>query len=152
MSDRIGVMSGGRILQIGAPREIYNQPASRFVANFIGETNFLDGEVVAITGDVATIALAAGAVAVPAAGLDAGQKVTLAIRPEQVRIDHAEGLSAVVTGNVYFGTDTHCHLKLEGGAEIVARLQSAASDATPLGEGTPVRVSFAPGAVQVLRD
>jgi spermidine/putrescine transport system ATP-binding protein len=152
MSDRIGVMQGGRILQIGPPREIYNQPANRFVADFIGETNFLDGEVGAIAGDTATIELAAGSVTVRSAGLDRGQKVTLAIRPEQVRIGEAEGLPALVTGNVYFGTDTHCHLELSGGAGVVARLQSAADDATPLGEGTAVRVSFTPGSVQVLAD
>ena len=45
MSDRIAVMSKGKILQIGSPRDIYDRPSERFVANFIGETNFLEGEV-----------------------------------------------------------------------------------------------------------
>ncbi len=152
MSDRIGVMRGGRILQIGGPREIYNQPANRFVADFIGETNFLAGEVEAVEGDLATIGLPCGSLTVPATGLGQGQKVTLAIRPEQVRIGEAEGLPAMITGNVYFGTDTHCHLELAGGAEIVARLQNAADDVAALDEGTSVRVSFAPGSVQVLQD
>ncbi|MEZ5863524.1 MAG: ABC transporter ATP-binding protein [Geminicoccaceae bacterium] len=152
MSDRIGVMRGGRILQIGGPREIYNQPANRFVADFIGETNFLDGRVAAVAGELATIELASGSLTLRSTGLDPGQKVTLAIRPEQVRIGNAEGLPAVVTGNVYFGTDTHCHLELAGGAGIVARLQSSAVEAATLGEGTAVRVSFAPGSVQVLQD
>ena len=151
MSDRIGVMRGGRILQIGGPREIYNQPANRFVA-FIGETNFLDGRVAAVAGELATIELASGSLTLRSTGLDPGQKVTLAIRPEQVRIGNAEGLPAVVTGNVYFGTDTHCHLELAGGAGIVARLQSAADEAAPLDEGMAVRVSFAPGSVQALQD
>ncbi len=152
MSDRIGVMQGGRILQIGGPRAIYDHPANRFVADFIGETNFLAGEVEAIADGLATIRLACGALTVRAAGLDRGRKITLAIRPEQVRIGNGEGLPAVVTGNVYFGTDTHCHLELADGTGIVARLQNAADDTASLDEGTALRVSFAPGAVQVLRD
>ena len=51
MSDRIAVMSAGKILQVGTPRDIYDEPANRFVADFIGETNFLEAEVVAVDGD-----------------------------------------------------------------------------------------------------
>ena len=60
MSDRIAVMSKGRILQIGTPRDIYDRPAERFVANFIGETNFLEGEVRRSAQGKARIALAVG--------------------------------------------------------------------------------------------
>jgi spermidine/putrescine transport system ATP-binding protein len=151
MSDRIGVMSGGKILQVGGPREIYNRPASRFVADFIGETNFLPGAVAGVEGSDATITLPSGSVTVHAANLAPGAQVTLAIRPEQVNIG-AEGLPATVVANVYFGTDTHVHLRLDDGSEIVARLQSAADHATTLVEGSTVRVSFTPGAVQVLGD
>jgi len=78
MSDRIGVMSQGALWQVGTPHEIYEQPVNRFVADFIGETNFLEGEVVGEqvrigTGDLLDVTLSGHAGA-----------VTLAIRPEQV--------------------------------------------------------------------
>jgi spermidine/putrescine transport system ATP-binding protein len=149
MSDRIGVMRSGRLLQVGSPREIYNHPVDRFVADFIGETNFLPGRVegraVRLTsGDV--VALPDGAAAL------AGE-VTVAVRPEQVRLC-AEGedgaIAATVTDTVYFGTDTHCHLRLRDGTGLVARLQSPPSGDVGLGRGATVGVRFVPGAVQVL--
>ncbi len=60
MSDRIAVMSGGRVLQIGTAHEIYDRPTERFVANFIGETNFLEGDVVGETGEGLQVKLASG--------------------------------------------------------------------------------------------
>src|SRR5690606_7589502 len=61
MSDRIAVMSAGKILQVGAPREIYDRPAERFVADFIGESNFIDAEVVSAETDRAIVRLSSGA-------------------------------------------------------------------------------------------
>jgi spermidine/putrescine transport system ATP-binding protein len=154
MSDRIGVMSEGRLLQVGAPREIYNRPVDRFVADFIGETNFLTGRV-----DGGAILLPSGArLEAPAhvrGGLQDGGQVTLAVRPEQVRIEapgDAGSLPATVTETVYFGTDTHCHLRLGDGTEIVARLQSPPSGDVGLAPGAAVGVRFAQDAVQVLGD
>ncbi|MGL6208419.1 MAG: ABC transporter ATP-binding protein, partial [Paracoccaceae bacterium] len=105
MSDRIGVMSAGKLQQVGSPRDIYTRPLNRFVASFIGETNFLEGQTVP-----GGVRLGCGAV-VEAVGAKAGA-VTLTVRPEHVRIEGAEagGVPAVVTSLVYFGTDTHCHL------------------------------------------
>src|SRR6185369_13515806 len=60
MSDRIAVMSKGRILQVGSPRDIYDRPAERFVANFIGDTNFLEGDVKSSNASKARVALLAG--------------------------------------------------------------------------------------------
>jgi spermidine/putrescine transport system ATP-binding protein len=144
MSDRIGVMKSGKLLQIDAPREIYNRPVNRFVADFIGETNFLTG-----SGDGAAVRLASGDV-VPVSATGA---VTLAVRPEQVRLVKAgEGIAATVTETVYFGTDTHCHLALGDGTAVVARLQSPPSGDVGLSKGTKVGLRFADGAVQVLGD
>ena len=147
MSDRVAVMRDGRILQVGNPREIYTRPVDRFVADFIGETNFLsatiNGKKVRLTtGD--TIA---------ASGVEAhteGAAVTLAIRPEQVRVGDKGGLAATVAETVYFGTDTHLHLTLGDGSELVARLQSPPSGEIGLAPGAKVSVSFTEGAVQVL--
>jgi spermidine/putrescine transport system ATP-binding protein len=148
MSDRVGVMSAGRLQQVGSPKDIYTRPVNRFVASFIGETNFLPA-----IRDGALYRLDCGIrVAAPLA--QAG-KVTLTVRPEQVRIvaaDEAEAIPARVENLVYFGTDTHCHMVLPDGAAIVARLQSPASGEAGLTGGQTVGLRFAPGAVQVLED
>ena len=145
MSDRIGVMSSGRLLQVGRPREIYNRPVNRFVADFIGETNFLTGE-----GDGAVVRLSSGD-RIPAIG--AHGAVTLAVRPEQVRIvSPGEGMTATVIETVYFGTDTHCHFELSDGTEVVARLQSPVSGDVGLKAGEKVGIRFAENSVQVLGD
>ena len=147
MSDRVAVMRDGRILQVGNPRDIYTRPVDRFVADFIGETNFLSATI-----DGKKVRLATGDT-VAASGVEAhseGAAVTLAIRPEQVRVDDKGGLAATVAETVYFGTDTHLHLTLGDGSELVARLQSPPSGEIGLSPGAKVSVSFTEGAVQVL--
>ena len=149
MSDRIGVMSAGHILQIGTPRQIYTRPANRFIASFIGETNFLTGT---LRGTVVALD-AGGQVRIADSGKAAGP-VTLAVRPEHVRIvptNTAGSLPATVKSQVYFGTDTHCHLAV-GDTEVIARLQSNPGGDPGLAVGTRVGLSFAPDALQVLGD
>ncbi len=149
MSDRIGVMSAGKLQQVGTAKDIYNRPKNRFVASFIGETNFVPatreaGGVRLATGDLLEIA-----------GSDGAARVTLTVRPEQVRLgdpSDAGSISATVTNLVYFGTDTHCHLALADGTEIVARQQSNASGEISLQNGQRVGLRFAPGSVQVLEE
>ena len=113
MSDRIAVMSAGRIQQIGSPREIYGRPVNRFVADFIGETNFLPATV---AGAVATLP---GGVTIPVGPARQGP-VTLAIRPEHLRLDPEGPLAAQVDHAVYFGTDSRLHLRLADGATLIA--------------------------------
>ncbi|WP_433990339.1 Spermidine/putrescine import ATP-binding protein PotA (plasmid) [Pseudoseohaeicola sp. NH-UV-7] len=147
MSDRIAVMKSGTILQIGSPRAIYNHPVDRFVADFIGETNFLSGSI-----ENSQIRLSSGELLDGEIEGRAGA-VTLAVRPEQVRIGSAGdngGLLATITDTVYFGTDTHCHMLLSDQTEIVARLQSPPSGDIGLTRGEKVRLRFEPGALQVL--
>ena len=147
MSDRIGVMSAGKLQQVGSPRDIYTRPVNRFVASFIGETNFLPGHTVP-----GGVRLGCGAV-VEVTGMRAGA-VTVAVRPEQVRIEPAGsgGVPAVLRSLVYFGTDTHCHLALADGAEVVARVQNPTGGDVGLAVGQAVSARFAPGAAQVLED
>ncbi|MEM7075567.1 MAG: ABC transporter ATP-binding protein [Pseudomonadota bacterium] len=148
MSDRIGVMRDGVILQIGSPRDIYNKPVNRFVADFIGETNILKGVV-----EENQVRLTSGDL-IEAAGLNGaanGADVVLAVRPEQVRIGEG-ALQASVANTVYFGTDTHCHLRVSDDTEIVARMQSPPSGDVGLHEGEFVRFDFVPGSVRVLED
>ena len=148
MSDRVGVMSAGKLQQVGSPRDIYTRPVNRFVASFIGETNFLPA-IRAAEG----YRLGCGSVlAVAGAKAD---KATLAIRPEQVRLTpagDAGAIPATITNLVYFGTDTHCYLALADGAEVVARLQSPATGEAGLARGQEVGLRFEAGALQALED
>lgn len=87
MSDRIGVMDGGRLLQVGTPEEIYSQPSNRFVADFIGQTNLLDAMVI----DRETVTLANG-IRIPAASQVApGTRVNVSLRPEQAILHRLGG-------------------------------------------------------------
>ncbi|OFW62306.1 MAG: hypothetical protein A2135_09280 [Actinobacteria bacterium RBG_16_67_15] len=82
MSDRIGVMNEGRLLQVGSPQQIYEQPTSRFVAGFIGEINLLPATVV----DHESVRLAGGRLVAATTGTPAGQEVTVAVRPERLSL------------------------------------------------------------------
>ena len=149
MSDRIAVMSGGKILQIGTPREIYAHPTNRFVADFIGETNFIRARV---QGGKAIVG---GEVEVPLPAAPAQGEVTLAIRPEHLRLvakGTAGALTATVGDAVYFGTDSHVHLTLGDGTGIVVRQQTDPDGREGPAPGSVLGVSFPPAAVQVLED
>lgn len=156
MSDRIAVMSAGQILQLGTPHEIYHAPAERFVADFIGETNFLNLRVVSASAAQAQLALPEGRItpARVARGLTpaAGDIVSAVIRPEQAQLGDpgAADLDATVTGSVFFGTDTHIHLTLADGQPFTLRRQNS-PDTIPLAPGTRVGLTLAPGALQVLK-
>ena len=104
MSDRIVIMREGRIVQIGAPRELYDAPSNRYVADFVGKSNFFPGRVTAV-GDLAQVALDAGPTLCgrPASALAAGAAVSVSLRPEEIGLsrlapDPAEGhATAAVT-------------------------------------------------------
>ena len=150
MSDRIAVMSAGHLQQVGTAREIYNHPINRFVASFIGESNFLPATV-----EGAKARLKAGGLVEVSGAKGQTGPITVAVRPEQVRIVAAgepDALPATITNLVYFGTDTHCHVDLADGTEVVARLQSPATGDAGLERGGKVGLRFAPGAAQVLGD
>ena len=135
LSDRVAVMRGGVIEQVGAPREIYDRPVSEFVAGFLGASNFLDGQVVSREGGIALIETAGGRVRVVAESAPVGAKVRLAVRPERVRMNHAdgEGLSAQVRSIVYRGSVTHYYMDGAGGP-LLAYAQNAAAGEWAIGE------------------
>jgi spermidine/putrescine transport system ATP-binding protein len=149
MSDRIGVMQSGELLQVGDPRTIYTRPANRFVASFIGESNFLQGK---LDGDAMILDAGPRLSVEKGDNAPASGKVTAAIRPEQIRIstDDADGIPAVVRDTVYFGTDTHCVVALSDGTEVTIRLQSPVSGNVGLQSGAEVTLKFEPGALIVL--
>jgi spermidine/putrescine transport system ATP-binding protein len=156
MSDRIAVMSAGKILQIGTPREVYEHPSDRFVASFIGETNFLEGDVRGLSDGVATIELPGGATLLASANdiAKAGARATIAIRPEHAALS-APGdtaLEGTLENIVYSGNDTHFHVKLRSGAPFVVRSQSRRGGPERLSVGDAVGLALEPNAAQVLRD
>jgi spermidine/putrescine transport system ATP-binding protein len=158
MSDRVAVMNLGRILQVGSPREIYDHPAERFVADFIGDTNFLSAEIVALDGGRARLRLSSGrevAADLPEGSARTG-RVTATVRPEHASIEAASGpacaLEGTLTNIVYFGTDTHYHVELADGAAFMVRSQNLRDSAETYRTGQQVGIAFKADAVQVLRD
>ena len=122
MSDRIAVMSKGRVQQLGTPVEIYERPSNRFVADFIGESNFLEGKIKTLSKDDACVfipELNAELNGIPVSkGLAVGEEVTVSIRPEKVHISekalNQNSFKGKVTNTVYIGTDTHVYVDLKG--------------------------------------
>jgi spermidine/putrescine transport system ATP-binding protein len=119
MSDRIAVMSSGRVLQLGTPSEIYEQPRTRFVADFIGETNFLVGEIVSLEGGRATVDCGGARIWADCGSATArGAQVTVAIRPEKIRLgtqatsETPNCFPVHVEHIVYVGTDTRFDVRL----------------------------------------
>ena len=156
MSDRIAVMQGGRILQVGSPLEIYERPAHRFVADFIGEINFIPGTTVAGDDGRQHVMTASGdRVACHAADIRSGESVTLAIRPERAQLS-AVGTSGTLPGTieqvVYIGTATVYQIRLRGGDLFTLRQSNIDGGGQALAAGTAVAVSLPPAAVQVLKD
>jgi spermidine/putrescine transport system ATP-binding protein len=157
MSDRIAVMSAGQILQVGSPTEIYEHPTSHFVADFIGETNFLEGVVIAHNGATARVRLSSGVEREATAPSEAAHsgKVSLAVRPERVSLNRPHDGAALggrVANVVYVGTDTNYHLQLEDGSTFLVRLQNRLGAKAPFAEGDPVAIEIDDHALQVLRD
>ena len=130
MADRIAVMNHGRLEQVGTPAELYERPANPFVASFIGETNLLDGELVAATGPEWTVRLADGTVVrgtpAAAAGRTAAvaSRVRLAVRPERIALAPAGagGVTATVTDVIYAGPTLIYLLRSEHLPEITVRV------------------------------
>lgn len=138
MSDRIAVMNDGRIEQVGEPLEIYERPYNRFVADFIGETNFIPGEVVQNGTAETTVGLGDGVQiqARAANDVDAGREVTVAIRPEKISLhlntpaDKRMHVPAIVEEAIYIGTDTRYTVRVAERHLVVARIQNVNSDLT----------------------
>lgn len=148
MSDRIAVMSAGKIQQIGAPRDIYTRPVNRFVADFIGDINILRASIGAGRAQIAGVDFALDDQA-------PSRLASIAVRPEQLRLvprGSKDSIGATVTRSVYFGTDSHIHMTLNDGSEMVARLQTDAAQDNNFAIGTEIGITFAPHALQVLED
>jgi spermidine/putrescine transport system ATP-binding protein len=153
MSDRIGVMNAGRLLQVGAPEQIYETPANRFVADFIGETNFIDGTVAA-PGEVT---LPDGTLVRAHTRSAAGTAVTLTLRPEKIQLwpeatDPGESnrLSGTVKRRMYFGDSLY--YEVDFGFAVVDARQENAPGVHRFEEGERVLATFDPSAAEALTE
>ena len=158
MSDRIAVMNGGRVDQIGSPREIYEHPTTPFVADFIGSLNTLEFRVDELVGDFAVMRLGlTDRMVVPVgAGARPGESFRIAVRPERVQIGRAESppstggswLAGTVAEIVYLGMYTQFHVGTAAGRVVSHRL--ADEVIAPLESGSGVAVSWEPEYASVL--
>jgi ABC-type Fe3+/spermidine/putrescine transport system ATPase subunit len=144
MSDRIAVMAAGRIAQLGSPADLYERPASRWVADFIGQSNFIDGIV-----DAGGIRLASGErINHPAGAFAAGTAVTLVVRPEKIRILPPEmapadvRLVGTVREAIYVGHATRIGALLADGNAISIDVQNR-GDTPRVVVGDAVRLGWA---------
>ena len=124
ISDRVVIMKDGNIMQQGSPTEIYEQPNCRFVAQFIGKANFIEGELKGRDGEAALVEVDGSIIPVPRPGampgLNIGDKCCIVVRPESVELSEEEGpLSGVVKRATYYGAKIEYEIERNGQSIIV---------------------------------
>jgi spermidine/putrescine transport system ATP-binding protein len=150
MSDRLAVMNAGKIVQIGTPRQVYEEPADTYVADFLGAANLMEVEVVAVGAlRIGDFALSSQRCEATAAGT-----AHAVIKPERVRIEeHGSAgenrVPAMVERVVFLGAATQVMLRLAPGVPLQALMQNDGSR-PDLAQGTPVHVYLPPDALRVL--
>ncbi len=149
MGDRIAVFNSGKPVQIGTPEEIYEKPVNRFVADFIGETNFVTTPVIDNAGTQSIQLPGGDVVALPNTAEVTTGNVTVAIRPERISLNKTGSILArgKITDVVYMGTDLRCKVTLSDGTELAVRvpppfgveLQSVGAEVTLSAETENIR-------------
>ena len=153
MSDRVVVMNHGRIEQIDTPGVIYERPFSRFVADFLGASNFLTATVEAM-GEIATVVTERGLrLRVAASGArSAGERVSLSLRPERIRLSSDPDETAIVRGTIleasFFGSAQRYLVEVGGGETLTATRPSLGDPMLPV--GAPVGMSWGVGDAWII--
>ncbi|MCY3914521.1 MAG: ABC transporter ATP-binding protein [Chloroflexi bacterium] len=171
MADRIAVMNEGKMLQIGSPREIYEHPDTHFVADFIGETNFIAGALLDQDADgFGRVRLADESVIKAQLSQtlrSAGGAVTVAIRPERIGISTLQQrpealgtdvdsgeitlLDALLVDSQYIGTDTRYTVRIGDESDLVVRVQNTSErDNSAIAVGQPFKIFWRPSSATVL--
>jgi spermidine/putrescine ABC transporter ATP-binding subunit len=147
LSDRIAVMEQGRIVQVGTPAEIYGQPRSHFVADFIGASNFLGGEVAGADGGWFRVRVGDGRLFRVLAGVPVtpGERVDIAVRPEKITMDperprHDNWVEGTIERVVFQGMFTEYHVRLRNGEIFRVTQQNREPDGQGAGWTVGVRV------------
>jgi spermidine/putrescine transport system ATP-binding protein len=153
MADTIAVMNAGRVEQLGAPADLYENPSTTFVANFLGQSNFFDGVVTHRNGDYASVTVQGQQVSIPVSRVHTqGSSVHVGVRPEKLRIqyrddaqinDNDNRLEAVVSDSSFIGVSTQYLVDTAWGQELTVFAQNTHRDER-LVPGAIVVVSWAP--------
>jgi spermidine/putrescine ABC transporter ATP-binding subunit len=164
LSDRVAVMRDGRVLQLGPPRELYERPRTRFVADFVGTNNLVPGTVVDAAGETVTVDTGLGRLrARPPKGgesLPVGRPTVLAIRPENVTVGTPGADPTSTDGNrcpgrialaAYLGNTLRYDVEAVGGLTLKADIRDPWHH-EPLARGTPVTLAFPPSVTLALPD
>ncbi len=163
MSDRIAVMSFGKLQQVGTPIEIYEQPLNRFVADFIGETNFVNATLSKISEEGISCQIGGDIElwVADAYGKSIGDRVTLALRPEKIMVGaidegsdqgSGKGFTGKIENSTYIGTDTTYHISLNGDTLLAARGKNMITGEARFKVGDMVTVKVARHAARILAD
>lgn len=158
MSDRIVVLNGGAIEQVGKSEDIYHRSESFFVATFIGETNILEGTLERVAEDVGEARLPNGAPVKCSVGegMGPGQRVKLLVRPEHVCVEARQGdaetgrsymLPGLVEERIFYGDHLRLTIATSGGGSLVAKIEQHATD-EQYEIGAEVEVRFLPDYVR----
>jgi len=128
MSDRVAIFRDGKLQQVGSPREVYEQPATSFVAQFVGESNQFGGTIREFRGKACTVELDGGWLvpATPARTAVLGARTTVSVRPERVLLSQAEGAPAQVEDMIYHGDHLRVRIRTESRHTLHAKLLSGA--------------------------
>lgn len=152
MSDRVAVMSAGRLQQIASPRDLYASPATSFVARFVGETNEFAGRVHSIAGGIAAVETRHGLLRGRAGpGLKSGDPAAIYVRPEAVSLDGESDnrIEAAAVRLEFEGAVAILHAKAGDGQAVLAAITHRGLAETPATGGN-VRLSFTPAEALVL--
>ena len=161
MSDRIAVMHQGQVEQLAPPEEVYERPATEFVAGFIGVSNLLPGEVESVSGDEVHMRLDSGpTVKARGRGAARGDRSHAVVRPEKLRVSRVEepatpgqpSVEGIVESAVYLGTATQMVVLLAGDVRLTVLVPNAdeAERQTLPGAGARVRLTWAPEHMHIV--
>jgi spermidine/putrescine transport system ATP-binding protein len=147
MADTIAVMNAGHIEQLGAPVDLYENPASVFVANFLGQSNLLRATITGRNGDVLSLATAAGDLSMPASRSSAtGSDCLVGVRPEKIQMTEGDvppghnHLPGTVLDASFIGVSTEYLVKIGGDTELTVFSQNTGT--VPLSTGAPVTLHW----------
>jgi putrescine transport system ATP-binding protein len=159
VADRIAVMNGGRLAQVGKPVDVYERPNSRWVAGFLGEVNLIEGHISEVYPSFVTFESESLRLRLPHADVAPGA-AAFALRPEKIRISHQmpeaaaeNGAAGVITDIGYLGTVSYYKVKLDSGRVLKAALMNEQrQSARPIHVKDRVWLSWAPDAGVLLSD
>jgi spermidine/putrescine transport system ATP-binding protein len=155
MADTIAVMNGGKVEQLGAPEDLYENPSTVFVANFLGQSNLLTASVTGQSGDELVLDVAGNTLTMPASRRGSGgDRLYVGIRPEKIRLRHREDpadsfvgarneISGVITDSSFTGVSTQYLVRTGWGQELVVFAPNIEHDGR-MRPGAPVALSWSP--------